>query len=88
VLFRSVATRLPGIAELIEDGATGILMPPRDPRALAEALAALIRDPARRARLAAAGEARVRRDFDMRCGIDRLAVLFGLPAETSTLAAE
>ena len=66
-----VATRLPGIAELIEDGATGVLVPPGDPRALAEALAALIRDPARRARLAAAGEARVRRDFDMRRGIDR-----------------
>ena len=83
-----VATRLPGIAELIEDGATGILVPPGDPRALAEALAALIRDPARRARLAAAGEARVRRDFDMQRGIDRLAALFGLPAEASTLAAE
>ncbi len=63
-------------------------MPPGDPRALAEALAALIRDPDRRARLAAAGEARVRRDFDMRRGIDRLAALFGLPAEAPTLAAE
>jgi glycosyltransferase involved in cell wall biosynthesis len=83
-----IATRLPGIAELIEDGATGILVPPCDPPALAEVLAALIRDPARRARLAAAGEARVRRDFDMRCGIDRLAALFGLPAEAATLAAE
>ncbi|MGD9615571.1 MAG: glycosyltransferase family 4 protein [Alphaproteobacteria bacterium] len=83
-----VATLLPGIAELIEDGATGILVPPGDPRALAEALAALIRDPVRRARLAAAGEARVRRDFDMRRGIDRLARLFGLPAEVSTVAAE
>jgi glycosyltransferase involved in cell wall biosynthesis len=83
-----VATRLPGIAELIEDGATGILVPPGDPPALAEALAALIRDPARRARLAAAGEARVRRDFDMRDGIDRLTALFGLPAKISPLAAE
>ena len=83
-----VASRLPGIAELIEDGVTGTLVPPRDPHALAEALAALICDPARRARLAAAGEARVRRDFDMRHGIDRLAALFGLPPEASSLAAE
>ena len=83
-----IATLLPGIAELIEDGGTGVLVPPGDPRALAQALAALIRDPARRARLAAAGEARVRRDFDMRRGIDRLAARFGLPAEASTLAAE
>ncbi len=64
-----VATRLPGIAELIEDCGTGVLVPPGDPRALALALAALIRDPARRARLATAGEAHVRRDFDMQRGI-------------------
>ncbi|MGE0257777.1 MAG: glycosyltransferase family 4 protein [Alphaproteobacteria bacterium] len=83
-----VATRLPGISELIEDGATGVLVPPGDPRALAEALAMLIRDPAGRARLAAAGQARVHRDFDMCRGTERLAELFGRPPGTSTLAAE
>ena len=55
---------------------------------MAEALAALIRDPGRRAWLAAAGQAHVHRDFDMTRGIDRLAALFGLPAETAALAAE
>jgi glycosyltransferase involved in cell wall biosynthesis len=83
-----VATLLPGIAELIEHGTTGVLVPPRDPRALSQAIAALIRDPARRVRLATAGEARVRRDFDMGRGIDRLAALFGLSPAASTLAAE
>jgi len=76
-----VATRLPGIAELIDDGRTGELVPPGDPPALAAALGALIRDPARRTRLAAAGEARVRREFDMRNGIGVLAALFGLPEQ-------
>jgi glycosyltransferase involved in cell wall biosynthesis len=74
-----VATSLPGIAELIDDGRTGELVPPGDPAALAAALGALIRDPARRTRLAAAGEARVRREFDMRHGIGVLAALFDLP---------
>jgi glycosyltransferase involved in cell wall biosynthesis len=74
-----VATQLPGIAELIEDGRTGALVPPGDPRALAAALDALIRDPARRVRLGAAGEARVRREFAMAGGIAVLAGLFGLP---------
>jgi glycosyltransferase involved in cell wall biosynthesis len=74
-----IATTLPGIGELIEDGRTGVLVPPGDPRALALALDALIRDPDRRLRLGAAGEARVRRDFDMRGGITALAALFGLP---------
>jgi glycosyltransferase involved in cell wall biosynthesis len=73
-----VATQLPGIAELIEDGRTGKLVPPGDPRALAAALGALICDPERRKRLAAAGEARVRREFDMRGGVVVLAALFGL----------
>jgi glycosyltransferase involved in cell wall biosynthesis len=84
-----IATRLPGIAELIEDGRTGVLVPPGDPPALAAALAALIRDPARRDALGAAGEERVRRDFDMRRGIAGLAALFGVPAEQpAALAAE
>jgi glycosyltransferase involved in cell wall biosynthesis len=83
-----VATRLPGISELIEDGATGVLVPPGDRRALAAALAAIIRDPGRRPRRAVAGAARVRRDFDMVRGIDQLTALFALPVESATLAAE
>ena len=73
-----VATALPGIAELIADARTGVLVPPEDPAALAAALAHLIRDPAARRRLGAASEARVRREFDMHAGIDLLAERFGL----------
>jgi glycosyltransferase involved in cell wall biosynthesis len=74
-----VATQLPGIGELIEDGRTGVLVPPSNPPVLAMALETLMRDQARRARLGAAGEARVRRDFAMAGGIAVLAQLFGLP---------
>ena len=74
-----IATRLPGIAELIVDGTSGVLVPPGDPAALAVALTALIRDPARRRELAAAGEARVRRAFGMESGIAVLTALFGVP---------
>ena len=52
-----VATALPGIAELIEDGRTGVLVAPADPAALAAALERMIRSPALRRRLA--GEVRV-----------------------------
>ena len=77
-----VATGISGIPELIEDGATGILVPAADPPALAQALALLIRDPVRRAALAAAGERRVRARFALNGGIDLLAQRFGLtPAE-------
>jgi len=73
-----VATNLSGIPELIEDGATGLLVPPGDPPALARAMAELIRDPARRRALGAAGERRVRSAFAMNAGIDQLARRFGL----------
>jgi len=41
-----VATRVGGIPELISDGKNGVLVNPRDPRQLAEALEALLRNPA------------------------------------------
>jgi glycosyltransferase involved in cell wall biosynthesis len=40
-----VATRIPGCVDLIEDGVTGLLVPPRDARALAQAIGRLIRNP-------------------------------------------
>jgi glycosyltransferase involved in cell wall biosynthesis len=41
-----VATNVGGIPEAIEDGLTGLLVPPRDPQALADALRRLLTDPA------------------------------------------
>ena len=77
-----VATGISGIPELIEDGATGMLVPPGDPPALAQALALLIGDPVRRRGVGAAGERRVRARFALNGGIDLLAQRFGLtPAE-------
>jgi glycosyltransferase involved in cell wall biosynthesis len=53
-------------------------VPPADSAALAASLARLIADPASRARLGAAGERRVRRDFDADAAIELLARRFGL----------
>lgn len=85
-----VATALAGIPELIEDEKTGLLVPPCDPPALAAALARLLGDEALRVRLGAAGERRVRREFDGAATIGLLARRFGLePApEPATAARE
>jgi glycosyltransferase involved in cell wall biosynthesis len=52
----TVSTDAGAVVEVI--GGTGLVVPPRNPRALAEACVALLRDPERRARLGAAARAR------------------------------
>ncbi|MGZ8455009.1 MAG: glycosyltransferase family 4 protein [Gemmatirosa sp.] len=60
-----VASRLAGIPEILDDGRCGVMVPPDDVEALADAIAALLADPARRRRLATAGRAHAERVFDM-----------------------
>ncbi|MBO6561922.1 MAG: glycosyltransferase family 4 protein [Nisaea sp.] len=78
-----LATAVAAIPELIESGVTGELVPPDDCAALTAALEGLIGDPERRARLAAAGEERVRSRFDHHSAISVLAGLLGLDAAKS-----
>ncbi|HEY6399437.1 MAG TPA: glycosyltransferase [Solirubrobacteraceae bacterium] len=54
-----VATAVGGLPEMIEDGRTGLLVPPRNADALADALVSLLLDPGRRARIAAAAATQV-----------------------------
>jgi glycosyltransferase involved in cell wall biosynthesis len=58
-----VASDVPGCREVVRPGETGVLVPARDPEALAEAIAALAADPALRRRLGHAARALVERVF-------------------------
>jgi glycosyltransferase involved in cell wall biosynthesis len=58
-----VGTRTGGIPEVVEDGVTGLLVEPRDPKSLARAITTLLQDEALRARMGADGLARVREHF-------------------------
>ena len=58
-----VATTAGGIPEVVADGKTGFLVPPRDHEAMAEAVVRLLNDPALRERLGKAALARVRDRF-------------------------
>ncbi len=58
-----VATRAGGIPEVVEDGVNGVLVPPRDAHALADAIVRLLRDEGTRRRMGDAGLARVNERF-------------------------
>jgi glycosyltransferase involved in cell wall biosynthesis len=60
-----VATRAGGIPEAIVDGEHGLLVPPHDPPALAQAMLRLLRDEALRIRLAEAGRQRIVEEFSV-----------------------
>lgn len=60
-----IATAVGGVPELVEDGVTGILVPPRDARALAQEIIRLARDPDLRRAMGEAGQKKAVERFDI-----------------------
>ena len=71
-----VATAAEGMPELVHDGETGRLVPPRHPRALAEAIAATLADPTAAQAMARAGRKRVEARFSLRAKLDATEALY------------
>lgn len=71
-----VTTDASSIAELIRDGVSGMLVPEKDPAALAAAMQTLIESPALAAHLGQEGQKMIRRQFDASQTILRLKALF------------
>jgi glycosyltransferase involved in cell wall biosynthesis len=71
-----VATKVGGTPEVVVDGETGLLVPPRDPEALAAALRRLLEDAELRRRLGDAGYARVRDRFSAEAMTRRVLELY------------
>jgi glycosyltransferase involved in cell wall biosynthesis len=71
-----IGTRVGGIPDVVADGETGLLVPPDDPLALAEAITRLLNDPVLAARLAAAGYAHVRQHFSGQVVARRMAAVY------------
>jgi sugar transferase (PEP-CTERM/EpsH1 system associated) len=76
-----VATRVGGNPEVVVDGETGLLVPPRDSEALAAAIASLLDDPARAARMGSAGRDRVRQEFSLEALVRAYAAVYAASAQ-------
>jgi glycosyltransferase involved in cell wall biosynthesis len=71
-----VATTAGAFPEVIEDGVTGLLVPPADAAALADAIARLMNDAALRRRMGEAGRARIEEHFTWRQTALKTAALY------------
>jgi phosphatidyl-myo-inositol alpha-mannosyltransferase len=77
-----VATDIPGYREVVSDGIEGLLVPPRDPEALAAGLVRVLTESGLAARLGEAGRERAR-SFDWPIVVDRLEELYGRAIESA-----
>jgi glycosyltransferase involved in cell wall biosynthesis len=71
-----VATAVGGTPEVVVEGETGFLVPPRDPEALAEAILRLLREPDLRRRMGEAGRKRVAEHFSVEQMVQKTEALY------------
>lgn len=71
-----IASRAGALPEIIVDGETGLLVPPKSPERLADAMRALASDPARREAMGEAGQRRLRETFTAEKMVDATAALY------------
>ena len=75
-----VATTTGGIPEIVEDGVNGLLVPPRDHHALADAIVGVLKDAELRRRMGEAGFARVNERFTVERMVAATAVVYARAA--------
>jgi glycosyltransferase involved in cell wall biosynthesis len=71
-----VATRVGGTPEAVIHRETGLLVPPKDPRALADAILEVLDDPQRANAMGQAGRERVRKAFDLSRMVQEIEALY------------
>ena len=71
-----IGTRVGGIPDVIREGGTGLIVPPKDPRALAEAILNLLRDPERCRAMGEAGKKWVDEKFGVEVMVSQISKLY------------
>jgi glycosyltransferase involved in cell wall biosynthesis len=73
----AVATSVGGNPEVVVDGETGFLVPPKDPQAMAEKILVLLRDPALAQKMGQAGRRRVEEHFSLERMVEEYEKVYG-----------
>ena len=81
-----VAAAVGGLTEIVEDCVTGILVPTRDPRRYAQAIASMLNDPGCRARMGAAARERAAR-YTWSRAVERLLAIYDRLTDAARTAA-
>ena len=71
-----IGTNLEGVPELIADGETGLLVPPRNPEAMAQAILRMVENPTRAKAMARAGRKLVEARFSTAIKLERTLALY------------
>ncbi len=67
-----VATNIPGLNYIVDNGLTGILVPPADPKSLAAAIIKIMHDPMLAQKMGEAGKKRVEKYFDIKTVVTKI----------------
>lgn len=71
-----VTTNMRGIGELVVDGVSGILVPPGNPQAIADAIERIISQPDLGRKMGEAGRKKIQRDFNIKTEVGKIEQIF------------
>ncbi len=71
-----IATDVGGVSEIVENGVNGILVPPKDPDALAQAIISLLGNKARAGEMGKSGKGKLNRFFSAQAMVEKIEALY------------
>jgi glycosyltransferase involved in cell wall biosynthesis len=71
-----ITSKINGIEELVDDGINGILIPPKDPKAITDAITMIFSNPDLRNRMGKEARKKIQKDFDVKIEAKKLEAIF------------
>jgi glycosyltransferase involved in cell wall biosynthesis len=80
-----ITSNVCGIEELVDDGINGILVPPKNPEAIADAIEKIFNQPGLRRRMGEEGRKKIVKNFNIKNEVRKLEEIFTQAVKTSTM---